>query len=293
LSKLYYLTRRNIKLFFASKSNMFFSMLAILILVGLHFIVFRKMNADSFLASGLPLAKKWALWLSDCLTLSTLIPIGAVTVSVTSLAQLVTDKEKHTIDDFYVLPLSKNTILASYLFSSFTIGTIVLTAFIIFFNVYSFLSYGLLFGIAQLFCVLGIGLMSLFLGNFFIMIIVSFVKREQAMGAIGTIVGTTIGFISGAYFPLGILGEKASKVLTFTPFLPLTALSRQAFFSNIAQTELTKEIIGGDLAKFYGYELYFGGEILTQNMLFLIVLLYICIFAALLLIRFMKMRKND
>ncbi|MEG1027789.1 MAG: ABC transporter permease, partial [Oscillospiraceae bacterium] len=186
MNKLTSLTKRNIKLYFESKSNVFFSMLAIIILTGLHFIIFRKMNADSFLSAGFPIDKKWALWFSDCLMLSSLIPIGAVTISITSLGQIVTDKERNIINDFYVAPVSRNTLLISYLLSSFTIGTIVLMGFILFFEIYLIFMYGISFTIIQFFAILGVMLLSLLLGNSLVMLIVSFVKREQAMGAIGT-----------------------------------------------------------------------------------------------------------
>ena len=118
MNKLFNLTKRNIKLYFVSKSNIFFSMLALIILIMLHFMVFRSMNADTFISSGLPISEKWAFWLSDCLMLSALIPIGAVSLSLTSLSQIVVDKERNTINDFYVAPINKNALLVSYLLRS-------------------------------------------------------------------------------------------------------------------------------------------------------------------------------
>lgn len=293
MDKLSNLTKRNIKLYFASKSNLFFSMLALLILVGLHFIIFRKMNADNLLAAGFSVSQKWALWFSDCLMLSSLIPIGAVTISLTSLGQIVTDKEKNIINDFYVAPLNKNTLLFSYLLSSLAIGAMLLAGFIVFFEVYLLVVYGISFSFMQLLSVIGVTVLSLLLGNSFVMIIVSFVKREQAMGAIGTILGTMLGFFCGAYVPVGVLGEAASKAFTFLPFLPLTTLARQSFFMNLSETELTKEMISGELAKVYGYELFLGEKPLSLTTLVLIITAFILLFSMVLLIRFQKMRKTD
>ena len=293
MNKLSSLTKRNIKLYFASKSNVFFSMLALLILVGLHFIVFRKMNADSLISTGFPIAEKWAFWFSDCLMLSALIPIGAITISLTSLGQIVTDKEKNIINDFYVAPINRNTLLLSYLFSSLAIGTILLAGFIVFFEVYLLTVYGISFSFLQLLAIIGVTILSLLLGNSFVMIIVSFVKREQAMGAIGTILGTMLGFFCGAYVPVGVLGEMAGKVFTFLPFLPITTLARQSFFMNLSKTELTKEMVSGELAKMYGYELFIGGKQLSLTTLTGIVTAFIVLFSMVLIIRFQKMRKTD
>lgn len=293
MNKLGSLTKRNIKLYFASKSNIFFSMLALIILIGLHFIVFRKMNADSFLSAGFPVAEKWALWFSDCLMLSSLIPIGAVTISLTSLGQIVTDKEKNIINDFYVAPVSRNTLLISYLLSSLAIGSIMLLGFILFFEVYLLAIYGISFTVIQLCSILGVTVLSLLLGNSFVLLIVSFVKREQAMGAIGTVLGTMLGFICGAYVPLSVLGESVTKIFTFLPFLPLTALARQSFFMNVSSTGLTKDAISGEFAKTYGYELFLNGKQLSVLTLCLIVAGFTILFSVLLMIRFKKMRKND
>ena len=268
-------------------------MLALLILVVLHFIVFRKMNAESLMSSGFPIAEKWALWFSDCLMLSALLPIGAITISLTSLGQIVTDKEKNIINDFYVSPVSKNTLLFSYLLSSLAVGTLLLTGFIVFFEVYLIAVYGISFSFLQLLAVIGVMVLSLFLGNSFVMIIVSFVKREQAMGAVGTILGTMLGFFCGAYVPVGVLGEAVSSIFTFLPFLPITALARQTFFMNISETGLTKEMISGELAKLYGYELFLGENQLSPTVLALIVTAFIVLFSIILLIRFQKMRKTD
>lgn len=293
MNKLTSLTKRNIKLYFVSKSNIFFSMLALIILIGLHFIIFREMNADSLLSIGLPIAEKWALWFSDCLMLSSLIPIGAVTISLTSLGQLVTDKEKNIINDFYVSPVNRNTLLASYLLSSLAIGAIMLVGFIIFFEIYLLAMYGISFTFVQIISILGITALSLLLGNSFVLLIVSFVKREQAMGAIGTILGTMLGFFCGAYVPVSVLGETVTKLFTLLPFLPLTSLARQSFFMNISQTELTNDILSGELANVFGYELFLDGEKLSIPFLVSIVVGYIILFSALLIIIFKKMKKTD
>ncbi len=293
MSKVMALSKRNTKLYFASKSNIFFSMLALIILVALHFIVFRSMNADVLLNMGLGIEEKWALWFSDSLMLSSLIPIGAVTISLTTLGQIVVDKEKRIINDFYVTPISKNTLLTSYLVSSLIVCVILLLGFVLFFEIYLIAVYGISFTLGQLLSVLGVMALSILLGNTFVLIVVSFVKREQAMGAIGTILGTMLGFICGAYVPVGTLGDSIAKIFTVLPFLPITALARQAFFMNISDTGLTSEIIGGETAKIYGYDLYMGTEKLSSGFLNIIVVAYVALFALLLIFRFKKMKNSD
>lgn len=293
MNKIWSLVRRNMRLYFSNKSNIFFSMLAMIILVSLHFIVFRKMNSDNLLSLGLPVEEKWSLWFSDCLMLSALIPVGATTISLTSISQLVIDKERKTINDFYITPINKNILLCSYLFSSFAIGAMVLIGLIVFIEIYLLVIYGISFTLTQIILILGVAGLSLILANSFILLLISFIKREQAVGAVGSIVGTLIGFVCGAYIPVGVLGDTIAKIFISIPFLPLTAISRQIFFMNVSSTGLTEEMLGGELAKKYGYELFFGDTQLSNSTLILMIVGYIVLFSILLIMRFKKMRNDD
>ncbi len=293
MNKLISLIKRNIKIFFSTKSNIFFSSIALIILVILHFVVFRTQNADALLNVGMNLDEKWAYWFSDSLMLSSLIPIAGITIALTTLSQIVADKEKDIINDLYISPISRNTLLFSYLLSSIVIGLFLISIYIIFLVGYYYFIYGLLFSINQFFSIIGLMLLSIILGNLFVLIIVSFIKKEQAMGAVGTILGTLMGFLCGAYVPVGILGDLASKIFTFLPFLPITSIARQIFFMNVDQTGMPTEILSGDLANIYGYELFLNENQLTNLTLTMIVILYIILFAIINIIRFKKMKNND
>lgn len=297
MNKFLSLTKRNIKLFFASKSNIFFSMLSILILLALHFMIFRSMTGDqineTFNSVGVAVDKKYGFWLSDILMLSAIIPIGAVTVSLVVLGQIVSDKEKNIINDFYISPISRNTLLFSYLVSSFVIGLAVCATLTLLLMLYFILLYGISFSFIQIIALLGIILFSLLMGNTFVMIVVAFVQRNQAMGAIGTILGTLLGFLAGAYVPIGTLGDGIASVLACLPFLPLVGLTKQIFLMSIADTPITKDFISGDFAKFNGIEIYFGNTQIPIWGCILIVLVFVSVATVALIFIFKKMRKVD
>ena len=293
MSKLVSLTKRNIKIFFSNKANIFFSSIALIILVVLHFSVFRSQNADALLEVGMNIDEKWAYWFSDSLMLSSLIPIAGITIAITTLSQIVSDKEKNIINDLYISPISKNTLLFSYLLSSIIISLFLISLYIIFLLGYYYFIYGLFFSAVQILAIIGVMVLSILLGNFFVLIIVSFIKREQAMGAVGTILGTLMGFLCGAYVPVGVLGESISKVFTFLPFLPITSIARNVFFINVDQTGIPSGILSGNLADIYGYKLYLNGEQLTTVSLVMMVVIYIILCTIINIIRFKKMRNND
>lgn len=293
MNKLFVLTKRNIKIFFSNKSNLFFSSLSLIILVILHFMVFRTQNADALLSTGIKFSDKWAYWFSDTLMLSSLLPIAGITISLTSLAQIVADKEKNIINDLYVSPISKITLLFGYLLSSMIINICLILVYLICLSAYFYFSYGVFFTLLQFFSIIGVMLLSSLLGNLFVLIIISFVKREQAMGAVGTILGTLMGFVCGAYIPVSLMGDTVLKIFTCLPFLPLTAISRVVFFLNVDSTLIPPEILNGEMAEIYGYELFFRGDSLSTSMLVLIVVFYIILFSIFNMIRFNQMKNND
>ena len=293
MNKLLSLIKRNIKIFFSTKSSIFFSSIALIILVVLHFLVFRSQNADILLNIVMDIDEKWAYWFSDSLMLSSLIPIAGITIAITTLSQIVSDKDNEIINDLYVSPISKNTLLFSYLLSSVVISLLFMSLYIVFLVGFYYFMYGLLFSANQFLSIVGLMFLSVLLGNLFVLIIVSFIKKEKGMVAVGTILGTLIGFVCGAYVPVGLLGDSIAKAFTVLPFLPLTAMSKQAFFMNAAQTDIPEEILNGKLAEIYGYELFFNGEQLSTFMLLTIVAIYIVVFSIFNVIRFMKMRNKD
>lgn len=293
MNKLRTLVKRNLKCYFANKSNILFSSLAIIILLVLHFIFLRKLNANPLILLKLVSDNRWAYWYSDSLTFAAIIPIGAITLSITTLSQIIKDKEKSIIDDFYISPISKNQLMLSYLLSSFTIGFIFIFVFLIIFNIYFWITYNVLFTFIQFILLILIIILSLFFANILTIFIVSFINREQTIGSIGTVLGTLSGFLTGSYVSMGMLGEKISTIFTLLPFLPLTALSKKTFLLNSVSNGLSSEIINGDLGKINGYVLYLNNYLVSNIKLLLIIFSYMMIIIGILYIVFKNQKKNE
>ena len=293
------LIKRDMKIFYRTKGNIFFSSLAVIILLVLHFVIFRNMYTDNWeqilsMFPGFTIDRESILWIVDSLMFSAILPIGAVSISITALGLMVEDREKSVLNDFLVSPIKRNDLLASYLISSFVVGLIMLIGFIVFYGVYFQIMYGISYSLKQLGFILLATIGALIFANTFILLIMTFIKRQSSLGAFGTILGTMNGFISGAYIPVGMFGATVGTVLSALPFLQLTVLTRQAFLYNLESvTPLTHEMLSGELAKEFGLELWFGdtlvpiwGVAALAGGITLILLL--C-----LIIRFAKMKKAD
>jgi len=299
MSNLGSLVRRDIKIFYRTKGNIIFASLSVMILLTLHFIIFRSMYTDSWesifsMIPGLKVSRENILWLVDNMMFSAILPVGAVTISITALGLMVADREQNVINDFLVSPIKRNDLLSSYLVSSFLVGFALLLGFIAFFAVYFRIVYGVTFSLPQLGYSLLVTIGALVFANTFILLIMTFLKTQQSLGAFGTILGTLLGFVSGAYIPVGMFGDTVSTIFSSLPFLQLTVLVRQAFLSELESvTPLTHDMLSGEIARSFGLELWFGNTLVP---LWGVAMLAAGITLALLLcliVRFAKMKKTD
>ena len=142
------LVRRDIKIFYRIKGNIFFSLLSVIILVILHFAMFWQMYTDIWAQMmsdipGLYIERLHLEWIVDSLMLSAIIPLGAISTSLTTLGLMVAYRENNTLSDFLVSPIRRNSLLASYMISSFIVCFIMLVGLILFFQIYFLIVYGI------------------------------------------------------------------------------------------------------------------------------------------------------
>lgn len=284
------LISRNILIFYRNKSNILFATLSILILVALHFILFQDMYSSDWntILSSLNISiepKKLDL-LVDVIMFGALIPIGSVTISFAVLGQMVADRETRALDDFMVSPITRNQLLSSYIVSSFIVGLTMLSGLLLASFVYLYVTYGVLVSLTQVALLIAVTIYCLLFANCLTMFIVSFVKRQQTLSSLGTILGTSLGFLSGAYIPIGLFGDKVASVLSTLPFVQLTALAKLGFlydldsFIGFKLSEIPSEV-----THTFGLEVIVGNYNLEVRQLILFVFAYTIIIIIMLIIK--------
>jgi len=299
MSHLTSLIRRDIKIFYRTKGNIIFASLSVVILVVLHFVIFQRMYTDNWEQivaqfHGIFVERTDLQWIVDSLMFSAILPIGALTISLTALGLMVEDKGKNVLSDFMVSPIRRSSLLASYLISSFVVGFVILLGFIAFFQVYFLAVYGAWFSLVQFGLLLLVTVGALVFSNVFILLLISFVKSTQSLGAVGVIIGTLMGFLSGAYIPIGMFGYTVGNIFSAMPFLQMTVLARQAFLLELASvTPLTHDMISGEIARSFGIELWLGGTHIPVWGAALISGGITIVLLIGLMIRFAKMKKAD
>ncbi|MGL5972244.1 MAG: ABC transporter permease, partial [Oscillospiraceae bacterium] len=220
--------------------------------------------------------------------------IGSITISLVSLGVMIADKENNVFSDFLVSPIKRNALLISYLTSSVIIGFSVLLFFVICFNIYFLAIYSIGFTLQQMFFIIGIILASIAFGNVFMLLLISFFKTQQSVSSFGTIIGTLIGFVTGAYIPVGVLPSIVGDIFSAMPFFQLTAISRKIFLYEIDKaTPISKDMVSGDLAKHFGLEVWIGDTAISNTNLLIIIISCTVILLGILSFRFSKMKKED
>lgn len=176
------LVKRNIKCYLREKSNILYSLLTIIITIGLYILFMSKLYTEDTQRDLEPLGVTNFQWLSDSVMLSGLIPILSITVSLVVLGIIITDKESKITMDFMVAPINRSVWMLSYIISSIIICAVASFGMVILSDIYLFIISGYALSFLQLLKIFGIIILSLIFGNMFMLFIISFVKTSNALG---------------------------------------------------------------------------------------------------------------
>jgi multidrug/hemolysin transport system permease protein len=230
--------------------------------------------------------------LSDSLMLANAVSIGAVTVAMTALGVMVSDKDKKITMDFMVAPISKNILVASYFLSSFIICLIICAAFVLAGGMLLLSLYGVFFSALQILFIFLSTALALVFGNIFMIFILSFFKKETALGGLGTIIGTLIGFISGAYVPMNMFSDLIRNTILCLPFAQIAAILKNAFLYDVNKSiglsaEMFEKFLYDNGVKVSAFNVN-----LSLFVLILVIVGYIVLFSLLSTLRYRKLQNK-
>ena len=214
--------KRNVKLFFRDKSAVFFSLLAVFIIIGLYALFLGDVWLEDFPDI------EGARFLMDSWLIAGLLAVTSVTTTLGAFSVMVEDKSKKIAKDFYSAPIKRRSITGGYLFSVFIIGVIMSIVALVLSEAYVLLNGGELLGVIEALKVFGIILLATLSNTALMCFIVSFFKSQNAYATASTIIGTLIGFIAGIYLPIGTLPEAVQTVVKVFPVSHAAVLMRQA-----------------------------------------------------------------
>ncbi len=282
------LIKRNTKLFFKDKGMFLVSLITPVILLVLYATFLRNVYKGSFMA-GLPewVSEKLVNSLVGGQLISSILSVSAVTVAFCSNMLMVQDKANGSIKDLSVSPVKPSTLAVSYYISNL-ISTIIicLSAAAICLVYIAFI--GFYMSVADMLLLfIDIVLLVLF-GSALSSVINFFLSTQAQISAVGTMVSSTYGFISGAYMPISQFSEGLQKVISFLPGSYGTALLRnhatRGAFEAMLSEGIPQETIDA-LADSIDCNIYFFGNKVPTSVSYLIlcsaIVLLIAIYVAL------------
>ncbi len=204
--------RRNLLLFFRDKGAVFFSLLAVFIILGLYILFLGDMMAGGL--GALP----GASYLMDSWIMGGLLAVTPITVSLGALGTMINDKEKGIYKDFAVSPLKTGRLISGYLGSGMLVGLILSVLTFLLAAIYIFARNGHLPSPMMVLKALGMIVFSTLTSGILMLYLVSWFRSNNAFTTASTILGTLIGFLTGIYIPIGSLpGPVQTAIKLFPP----------------------------------------------------------------------------
>ena len=238
------LIKRNIMIFMRDRGRVFFSVLSMLIILGLMILFLGNMNSRDIVAALEELGgvrdaeadKANADYLILLWTLAGIFVSNAVTVTMTAMGSMVEDEASRRLASFYVAPVKRLYIALGYIFSAWFIGMIMCLVTLAAAQGYMALT-GLV-PLTRTACLQLFGMIALntFLYAAIAYLIALFVRSVGAWSGLLTVIGTLVGFVGGIYLPMAALPEKVAAVLKCLPVLHGAAMMRGVCTAEAVET---------------------------------------------------------
>ena len=244
------LVKRNVKLFFKDKAMFFTSLITPAILLILYVTFLGNVYRDSFEQNIKGISVPDEL-INGCVggqLLSSLLAVCCVTVSFCSNMLMVQDKVTGARRDLTMSPVKKPVLAMSYYIATFLTTFIICIVAIVLGFIY-LSSVGWYLSFADVLLVLLDVFILVMFGTALSSIINFFLSSQGQISAVGTIVSSGYGFISGAYMPISQFGTGLQKILSFFPGTYGTSLIRNHMmkgnFNEMKQQKFPSDVIEG------------------------------------------------
>lgn len=248
--------KRNLKLYFRDRTSVFFSLLAVFIIIGLYVLFLGDAWTSSLegVEGGRMMMDSWMM--------AGLLAVVSLTTTMGAFETMVNDRSSGIVKDFYSAPVPRTSLAAGYLISAFIIGSAMSLVALVLVEAYILANGGELLGVEPLLKVLGILALSNLTNTALVFVIISFVSTQSAFGTLSTIVGTLVGFLTGIYMPIGMMPPAVQTVIKLFPPSHAAVLMRQVMMESPMATSFQGapfEILR-DFKETMGVVFYIDGE---------------------------------
>ena len=232
------LTRRHLLVFFKNKIRLFYTLLVPVIIFAVYIFFLRGLELSTVqnilheleIPSD-PKMQKYIDTLIDSWMLAGIAALSSITVSLQTNNVFVEDKQSGVNRDFASSPIRRGALIGSYILFNFIVTLLVCFVYLAICFVYlacmqefflDFKDFAIVFGVT-LYTTISSTLMTVFL--------CSFIKTEGTMASLVAVFSTAVGFLIGAYMPLGMLPSWVQTLCAFIPGTYACALLRYSFMA--------------------------------------------------------------
>ena len=224
------MTIRNMKVYGKDKISLLLSMLTQLIVLGL-FVLFLKDNYVDVINEKLGdlknmLSKDDIEAIVNSWLVAGVVGTSVVTAALNALSVMVHDKMEHIDYDYTASAVKDRTVVMSYfsgaMLSAAVTSSILLTAGL----GYLAISGAFLLNALDIIMLYGVVLLGSISSTLVLMLFISLFKKDSSLSAFGILISVAIGFVVGAYVPVGQFGENVQTIVNLVPGSQITGLFR-------------------------------------------------------------------
>ena len=223
------LIKRNMLLFFKDKTSVFFSFMAVFVVLGLYVCFLGDMMIQPLKQDFPDTARE----LSDTWIMAGTLGIVSLTTSLSVLGIIIEDKSRSILNDFYIAPISQMKVTGAYLLSTICITFLVSVVTLIIGELYIVAYGGSFLTLSALLKVLACMVLSILACTAMLFCIMSFFKSATSFSNVTTIIGTLSGFLMGIYVPVGALPKLLQTVISLFPPSHCAALFRNIMMDDV------------------------------------------------------------
>lgn len=273
---------RNLRLFFRDRAGVFFSLLSALILIALYALFLGNLQVDN-LTERFPNAETGDIhWFVNAWVFAGITMITTLTTALAALAVFVDDRASGRFGDFLVSPIRRVELILGYLLSSFLISLAMTLVILVVGQVYLLSQGDSIMTASEAGETLGYVALSSLAFAALSSFVVTFLRSSGAFAALSTVVGTVIGFLAGAYIPVGTLPDAIVNGINALPFAqsamlirrPMTAGALHALTDGQAQAVEAVE-------SFYGISATVGEVSVTPSLAIVVLVAVLVVFCGL------------
>lgn len=244
MREILYLTKRNSLVYLRDRRAVFFSVLSMLIVLGLMVIFLGGVNSRELVdllrqyggERSPALDEENARQFVQMWTLAGILVVNSVTVTLTVIGTMVQDEEQNRLASLYVTPVKRGKLVLGYVLAAWLTGAGLSVLTLAAGEIYMLTQgWGLLpAGVLASMC--GMILLNAFVYASLGYLLAMFIHSYSAWGGILTIVGTLVGFAGGIYLPMSAFSEKLQTVLKCLPVLHGISMMRRVCLGEITET---------------------------------------------------------